>query len=193
LGSGGSGFAGWITTLIKAITDRLPGSLGSKSGATSLSVVSASDGFAITDIGVGLPNDTTALSYSGAFSLISLLKRFLVSLTATRINTRIPFFTSGDNTIVNAPVAGQRIVITALRVQNNTDIATTVLIKDGVSTVISGVRTTVDGTGFDSDYTFGNELRLTAATALVMNLSAANAHSTSVRYYLETVATGLPT
>jgi hypothetical protein len=132
-----------------------------------------------------------ATSNSGAASLVALVKRFLTSISAPRISTRVVFSTSGDNPIVPAPGAGQRLVFTAIRVQNNTDINTTVLIRDGANT-IAGVTTTIVGTGIDANFTYGNEIRLSANTALVMNLSAANQHSTSVRYYIETVATGLP-
>jgi hypothetical protein len=192
LESGGAGTTGWLASLRKAITDRLPVSLGAKTGSTSFSVVPASDGFPITNTGVGLPADSAATSNTGTFSLVSFIKRYLASVNAPKTSVRVPFSTSGDNTIINAPASGQRIVITAMRVQNLTDVATTVLIKNGASTTISGIRTTVDGTGFDDDYSYGNEIRLSDATALIMNLSAANSHSTSIRYYLETVATGLP-
>ena len=175
---------------IEAIKNRLP-TLGPKAASGSVSVTPSSDGFGVTNTGIGLPNDSPATSNSGTFSLVALIKRFLTSISATRINARVVFASSGDNTIVAAPGAGLRIVITALRIQNNTDIATTVLIRDGATT-LAGVVTTVAGTGIDDDFTYGNEIRLSANTALVMNLSAANQHSTSVRYYVETVATGLP-
>jgi hypothetical protein len=192
LEAGGTGNTGWLASIRKAITDRLPASLGAKTGAGSISVVPASDGFPVTNTGVGLPADSAATSNTGTFGLVAFIKRYLASVNAPKTSVRVLFSTSGDNPIINAPSAGQRIVITAMRVQNLTDVATTVLIKNGASTTMSGIRTTVDGTGFDDDYSYGNEIRLSDATALIMNLSAANAHSTSIRYYLETVATGLP-
>jgi len=136
---------------LSAVNSKLP-TLGAKNSSGSISVTPSSDGFGVTNTGIGLPNDSIATSDSGAFSLISLIKRFLTRISAPKISTRVVFSTSGDNTIVNAPGAGLRIVITALRIQNNTDISTTVLIRDGAST-IAGVITTVAGTGIDDDFT----------------------------------------
>jgi hypothetical protein len=49
-----------------------------------------------------------------------------------------------------------------------------------------------EGTGIATSYTEGNELRLGAATALVLNLSAATDVTLTIRYWIETVSTGMP-
>jgi hypothetical protein len=80
LEAGGASGTGWLSSLRKAITDRIPASLGAKTGANSLSVVPASDS-TFKSIGVGAvlrqsvtrPNNTTAYGantvWGGIFTL----------------------------------------------------------------------------------------------------------------------------
>ena len=142
--------------------------------------------------GIGATNDAAATSDTGTFSLISLVKRLLSRLGATRLYVATTIATSGDNTVISAPAAGVRIVITGLRIQNNTSTTTTLLLKDGAATTVSRLRAVSDGSGLSENYGLGDEIRLTAATAFVINLSGANSHGVSVRYWLENASTGLP-
>ena len=141
---------------------------------------------------LGATDDAAATSDTGTFSLISLFKRLLSRLSAPRLYVASSIITSGDNTIISAPGAGVRIVVTGIRIQNSTSTATTVLIKDGAATTLARLRTPTDGSGLSENYSLGDEIRLSEATAFVVNLSGANAHGVSVRYWLETVSTGLP-
>lgn len=166
----------------------LPVSLAS---LPSLAVGSNSIG-AVTNLGIGAPADSAATSDVGTFSLIALFKRYIARLFATRLYVSSAPSSSGDNTIITAPAAGIRIVITSIRIQNTSGTSTSVLIKDGASTTLQRLRTTSDGSGLSEVYSMGGEIRLTAATAFVVNLSGASAHDVSVIYYLETASTGLP-
>jgi len=145
-----------------------------------------------TNDSIGATSATAATSDTGTFSLISLFKRLLARIGATRLYVGTTVAVSGDNTVIVAPGAGVRIVITGLRVQNETSTATTVLIKDGASTTLAKLRTPTDGSGLSENYYLGDEIRLSEDTAFVVNLSGANNHGVSVRYWLETVSTGLP-
>ena len=145
----------------------------------------------ITD-NLGTAASAAATSNTGSFSVISFIKRFLSHYLATRTYFANSFAASGDNTVIAAPAAGTRIVITGLRIQGTSGTATTVLIKSGASTTLARLRTVADGSGFDAVYGPSNALRLAAAQAFIVNLSGANAHSVSVQYYVETVSTGLP-
>ncbi len=100
------------------------------------------------------------------------------------------FNTSGDNTAIDVSAAtgytsGDRIVITAIRIQNENGTANTVTIKDGASTTVARVYTETAGSGLDRQYAPGRELRLTADTDLLLNLSAANQIGYSIEFFLE--------
>lgn len=90
--------------------------------------------------------------------------------------------TSGDNTIISAPGAGQRIYITKLQIQLEASTTTTVLIKSGVTT-IGRIRCVADGDGKIEPYSLGLERRLGVNEALVLNLSGNNAVGYEVEYY----------
>ena len=147
-----------------AFIAKLPAALGATTSALSLSVVQAAD-------------DLLRLRQ------LALRTRVFAALT-----------TSGDSTVIAAPAAGQRIVITTLRVQTTTATAVIALCKAGASdtspsSVVCGPAI---GSGLSENYEQGNEIRFPAATALVVNLSVATSVYVYVRYYLETVATGAP-
>ena len=147
-----------------AFSAKLPAALGATTSALSLSVVQASD-------------DLLRLRQ------LALRTRVFAALT-----------TLGDSTVIAAPAAGQRIVITTLRVQTTTATAVIALCKAGASdsnpsSVVCGPAI---GSGLSENYEQGNEIRFPAATALVVNLSVATSVYVHVRYYLETVATGAP-
>jgi hypothetical protein len=91
---------------------------------------------------------------------------------------------SGDNTLVAAPGAGKRIVISALIVQNESATATTAILKDG-STAILRCLGQNQGDGLALHFAPERELRLSADAALVLNLSGANSHGYSVIYHVD--------
>ena len=112
---------------------------------------------------------------------------------ARRIGFSAVFAASGDSTVIAAPSAGIEIVISEIILQNNVGTLQSAQIKRGAAdTNPIRVRMNADGTGIATSYTEGNELRLGAATALVLNLSAATGATLTIRYWLETVATGMP-
>jgi hypothetical protein len=110
-----------------------------------------------------------------------------------RIGVSGVYSASGDTTIIAAPAAGIEIVVSEIILQNNVATLQSAQIKRGASDANPiRVRMVTEGTGIATSYTEGNELRLGAATALVLNLSAATGTTLTVRYWLETVATGMP-
>jgi len=86
---------------------------------------------------------------------------------------------NGDNTIVAAPAAGYALVITYLHVQNESSTSTTVLVKHGSTTVGRALLHTQGQMWWRE---FECPMLLPAATALVVNLSGANAHNYTVEY-----------
>jgi hypothetical protein len=93
---------------------------------------------------------------------------------------------AGDNTVIAAPSAGNRIVIYSLQIQLEAATATTVLKKSG-STNIGRLYLAAAGDGAIWVYPAGRELRLGTAEAFVINLSGANAIGYTVRYSTEAV------
>lgn len=97
--------------------------------------------------------------------------------------------TSGDNTAIDISAAagytaGDKIVVTAIRIQNENGTTNTVTVKNG-STTIARVYTEAAGSGLDRQYSIGREMRLTADADLLLNLSAANSIGYSIEYFLE--------
>jgi len=137
-------------------------------------------------------NSNPATSNIGDFAIMGFIKRFMAHHLSTRTHVGTTAGSVGDNTIIAAPVAGQRIVITALRIQNATTTPASVLIKSGASTTLARLRTAADGSGMSEVYGPSNALRLGTASAFIVNLSAASTHDVSVQYYLETAASVLP-
>jgi hypothetical protein len=90
---------------------------------------------------------------------------------------------SGVNTVVAAPGANVRIVVKELVVQNASSTTTTVLVESGETTcwrVTLGERE-----AFVLSFPAGEEWRLAANAALVVDLSGANSHNVSGRYFTE--------
>ena len=112
---------------------------------------------------------------------------------ARRIGVSDIYSTSGDTTIIAAPAAGVEIVVSEIILQNNVATLQSAQIKRGAADANPiRVRMNADSNGIATAYTEGNELRLGAATALVLNLSAATGVTLTIRYWLETVSTGMP-
>ncbi|MFA6046259.1 MAG: hypothetical protein WC718_14845 [Phycisphaerales bacterium] len=91
---------------------------------------------------------------------------------------------SGDNTLIAAPGAYDRIVLVSVCIQNESSTATTMILKDG-SAAFRRVLGQNQGDGVSLTYTPGREKRLAANAALVLNLSGANSCGYSVDYFIE--------
>jgi hypothetical protein len=96
------------------------------------------------------------------------------------------FNSSGDNTIVAAPGAGFRLRIKYLSIQNETSTSTTLLVKWGETTIGRKVLGSAS-VGYNYHGERGNEWLLPANTALIANLSGANAHNYDIQYRVESV------
>lgn len=105
------------------------------------------------------------------------LDQTLLSVSGTKAE-------SGDNTLIAAPGAGNRIVIVSFCIQNESVTDTTLILKDG-ATAFRRVLGYNIGDGVAVTYNPGREKRLTDATALVLNLSGANSCGYSVDYFIE--------
>lgn len=163
--------------------------------AAATSALQSSGNTKLDDLNAAIgPSDAAAAtSNTGTASLLALSKRFISHYLAPKSTNGSLISASGDNTIIAAPPAGQEIVVTALRIQNTSSTATSVLIKKGAGdSAPMRVRCPVDGSGLSDVYGPANSIRLGAATAFVINLSAAEAHGVSVVYYLASTTTGLP-
>ena len=138
---------------------------------------------------LGTTADTAATSDTGTFSLISLFKRSLQSLTSlTTLLSRPSILyvtgtiaTTGDNTIVVAPGSGLSIYITHILIQNESATSTTVIVKDTANKIRFLAQT--QGTLFSAIFPERREIKLTADTALILNLSGANSIGYSIGYY----------
>lgn len=94
---------------------------------------------------------------------------------------------NGDNTLITAPAAGYRLVIKGWYVQNESATATTIVMANGTGESNYRYLAQNQGDGIGRVYEAFNEWRLTAATALILNLSGANSHGYWVEYWTEAV------
>jgi hypothetical protein len=92
--------------------------------------------------------------------------------------------TSGDNTVVAAPGAGNRLVMKEIVIQNESTTATTILVKSGSTTLFRAQLAGGQAWTFSAQQ--GEELRLGTNEAFIVNLSGANSHGVSRRYFTET-------
>jgi hypothetical protein len=90
----------------------------------------------------------------------------------------------GVTTLVAAPGAGVRIVVSAFMIQNESAVATTVQMRAGGASAFRALLQT-QGAALSGSFLVGREWKLPANTALNLNLSAANSHGYSVVYYTE--------
>lgn len=182
--SGGLGVIGWLSGLYL----RTP-TLGANIAANATPVTLSSDGIFATVFGTTA--DSAASSDTGASSLMSFVKRISQSITSLVTAFTRPSIifvagtisVSGDNTILAAQGAGQCISITSLTIQNESSIATTILVKDGATTR-SRFLAQSQGDGLSKDFSERRELKLTANTALIINLSGANSCNYSIGYFV---------
>lgn len=135
---------------------------------------------------------TAAATIAGAVSGTEMQVDVLTLPTVTVQRTPITyshvattFATSGDNTIIAAPGSGQRLVVSDLIVQNESAVTTVSLVKAGATTHWRN-RAAENG-GLALSFGMDEEWRLGDNEALVINLSGANTHGVSVRYYSEAV------
>lgn len=93
---------------------------------------------------------------------------------------------SGDNTMIAAPVTGTQIRIIALQIQNESAVATTMILKFGS---VSKWRTLaqLQGDGINMPLPAGRGWPVGNGNALVLNLSGANTCGYSVCYAVEAV------
>lgn len=137
--------------------------------------------------------DTDTSTLAGAVSGTEVQVDVVTTVEAPPKITAFPTGTvasSGDNTVMDISAlagysSGDRIVITAIRIQNESSTSTTVVIKNG-ATSIARVLCETKGSGVDRQYPVGRELRLSANADLVLNLSGANSIGHSIEYFLET-------
>lgn len=92
---------------------------------------------------------------------------------------------NGDNTIIAAPAAGNRIVVAQYSIQLEAATATTVIVKSGSTALRRALLQQYDS--FGAQFEPGRELRLGTAEALVFNLSGANSVGYHVDYFTEAV------
>ena len=93
---------------------------------------------------------------------------------------------SGDNTLISAPGAGVKLVIVGLTLQLEGSTATTLRLTNGASgPTISRVLAQNQGDGLALTFPIDSRPKLSANTALVLNLSGANACGYTIWYYTE--------
>lgn len=90
----------------------------------------------------------------------------------------------GATTLIAAPGAGVRIVVSAFMVQNESAVATTVQVGAGGAPAFRALLQT-QGAALSGAFQAGREWKLPANAALTVTLSAANSHGYSVVYYTE--------
>lgn len=91
---------------------------------------------------------------------------------------------SGDNTLIAAPGAGQRIVLVGGQLQNESSADTTVLLKYGSTSIY---RLNMSAKSYGALPPAPLYWRLPVNTSLVGNLSGANQIGFVFWYYLETI------
>ena len=94
---------------------------------------------------------------------------------------------SGDNEVVATPLTGQRIVVTSFVIQNESQTATTMILRAGTSSNGWRYLAAAQGSYLSMVFAYGHEWRLPANTPLNLNLSGANQCGYSVSWYLENV------
>ncbi len=91
---------------------------------------------------------------------------------------------SGDNSLIAAPGVGVKIVVCGFVIQNESSTATTLILRDGTTSKIRCYAKN-QGDGLSQVFTPDARWKLTANTALNLNLSGANTCGYTVWYYTE--------
>lgn len=142
----------------------------------------------------GTTADTPAVAVEDATArtLVSLLKgikNYLHELTHNGATITVASGTkavAGDNEIIAAPAAGNRIVVSYLMAQLEADSPTTIIWKAGAADAYRLYAPSI-GAALVKDFPAGREWRLPDGTALNLNLSAANSTGYTVEYRTEAV------
>lgn len=132
---------------------------------------------AISDASVTVDGPLTNAELRASAVAVAQARVALTTVTGTTA-------TSGDNTLVAAPGAGNKIYIYKVQIQLEAATATTILIKSG-STTVDRVYCASAGDGKLEVYPTGRELPLGTNEALILNLSGANAIGYTIRYAVE--------
>jgi hypothetical protein len=147
--------------------------------ATVTAVTGITNAVAVTDNNGSLTVDgTVAATQSGVWA-VGITEKTLSYATGTAA-------LSGDNTLVAAPGANTRIVVTAFTVQNESATATTMILKS-TSANRWRVLGQAQGDGLAMVFPVGQGWKLGTNEALLLNLSGANSCGYNVQYYTEAV------
>jgi hypothetical protein len=93
---------------------------------------------------------------------------------------------SGDNTLIAAPGVGVSIVLVRVTLQNESSTATTMLLQNGASgSTLERILAQNQGDGLRAEYALDARPKLSANTALNLNLSGANSCGYTVHYFTE--------
>lgn len=114
-----------------------------------------------------------------------------ITVTATIAEKALQFATgtaasSGDNTLIAAPGGGTQLRIIALQIQNESAVATTMILKFG-ATAKWRTLAQLQGDGVSIPLPAGRGWPVGGGNALVLNLSGANSCGYSVCYSVEAV------
>jgi len=131
---------------------------------------------------VVIASDQSAVPVSGSLTVSGTIPTEAPAQTVTRAaGTKAG---AGDNELVATPGAGQRIVVAFWTAQNESAVATTVIMKSGATNVFRFLAQN-QGDVYGVDFFPGREWNLAENEALNMNLSGANSHGYNVGYWTE--------
>lgn len=151
---------------IEALLTTIDGDTGTVAGAVAGTEMQV-------DVVAALPAGTNTIGN------VNIAEKTLAFATGTAAS-------SGDNTIIAAPGSGQQIKIVALQLQNESAVATTMILKFG-STAKWRTLAQLQGDGMSFPVPAGRAWPVGNDAALVLNLSGANSCGYSVCYYTEAV------
>jgi len=92
---------------------------------------------------------------------------------------------AGDTALVAAPGAGNRICVSAFLIQNESAVATTMILRSAATANAWRAIGQNQGDGFAMVFALARPWKLNANEALNLNLSGANQCNYSVMYYVE--------
>ena len=131
---------------------------------------------------VVIASDQSAVPVSGSLTVLGTIPTEAPAQAVTRAaGTKAG---AGDNELVATPGAGQRIVVAFWTAQNESAVATTVIMKSGATNVFRFLAQN-QGDVYGVDFFPGREWNLAENEALNMNLSGANSHGYNVGYWTE--------
>ena len=129
-----------------------------------------------------MPNVTLNALPAGTNNIgdVDIAEKTLVQISGTKNG-------SGDNSLVATPGAGYRLVVSAFVIQNESSTATTMQLINGTGGAGWRCLGQNQGDGLAMNLPAGRCWKLTENTALILNLSGANACGYSVSYYVEAI------